>query len=376
MKPATRQRVQEVLRAQKQVITRKQAREAGLTKKFIERRLKAGRWRRPYRGIYVTVTGAVTREAQLRAALLRAGDRAVLSHWTAAELHKLVDREFPVIHITVPEARDPTRWGKIPGVRVHRSDVILDEKRLAAKTLRCTSLDDTVIDLINTCVTFDAAYDWICKALGGGFTTVQRFQLAMSERRRVRYRRDIQRVLEAAGGALSWLELRYVRGVEAPHGLPKASRQVRVRQDTGNRYLDNLYKEYKACMELDGAVAHPREEQWEDKDPGPVEPGPPPGRHGAVRRTAPADQRGHVPDGGRRRQHPERPRPSRGLRVHPPQLCRARLRGPLIRLRAYRDARHRRSGRGQFSRWILRARAAAPTAPTRMATSARLNVAG
>jgi predicted transcriptional regulator of viral defense system/very-short-patch-repair endonuclease len=252
--------------AQKRVITRQQARKAGLTRRFIDKRLKSGRWRRPYRGVYVAVTGSVTREAQLRAALLRAGERAVLSHWSAAELHKLIDKPFSVIHITVPEARDPARWGKIPGVRIHRSDVFLNEQHLAAKTLPCTSLEDAVIDLINTCETFDAAYNWICKALGGGFTTVQRFKSAMEERKRVRYRRDIQRVLEAASGALSWLELRYVRGVEAPHGLPKASRQVRVRQDTGNKYLDNLYEEYKACMELDGAVAHPEDEQWKDKD--------------------------------------------------------------------------------------------------------------
>lgn len=262
----TKRGVQQVLRAQKQVITRKQARKAGLTRRFIDKRLKSGRWQRPYRGVYVTVTGSVTREAQLRAALLRAGDRAALSHWSAAELHKLTEKPFAVIHITVPKGRDPARSGKIPGVRIHRSDVILDEKHLSTKTLPCTRLDDTVIDLINSCETFDAAYNWICKALGGGFTTVQRFQASMDERRRMRYRRDIQRVLQAADGALSWLELRYVRGVEAPHGLPRASRQVRVRQDTGNKYLDNLYEEYKACMELDGAVAHPQDEQWKDKD--------------------------------------------------------------------------------------------------------------
>jgi predicted transcriptional regulator of viral defense system len=266
VKPGTKRDVQRVLRAQKQVITRKQARKAGLTRRFIDKRLKVGRWRRCYRGVYVAVTGSVTREAQLRAALLRAGGHAVLSHWTAAEIHKLIDKPFPVIHITVPRARDPARCGKIPGVRIHRSDLILDDGHRARKTLPITSVEDTVIDLINSCVTFDAAYNWMCKALGGGFTSVQRFESAMEQRKRMRYRRDIQRALEAAGGALSWLELRYVRGVEAPHGLPKASRQVRVRQDTGNKYLDNLYEEYKACMELDGAMAHPEDEQWRDKD--------------------------------------------------------------------------------------------------------------
>jgi hypothetical protein len=88
----------------------------------------------------------------------------------------------------------------------------------------------------------------------------------MQQRKRIRYRADIERVLEAASGALSWLEARYVLGVEVPHGLPAATRQARVRQATGNKYLDNLYEEYKACMELDGAVAHPEDEQWNDKD--------------------------------------------------------------------------------------------------------------
>ena len=62
------------------------------------------------------------------------------------------------------------------------------------------------------------------------------------------------------------LERRYVRYVERPHGLPSATRQARVWHGTGNRYLDNLYDEYRACVEIDGAAAHPADEQWRDKD--------------------------------------------------------------------------------------------------------------
>jgi very-short-patch-repair endonuclease len=61
------------------------------------------------------------------------------------------------------------------------------------------------------------------------------------------------------------LEYRYVRRVERPHGLPVARRQARIRQRTGNRYLDNLYEEYGVCVELDGTAAHPEDEQWRDK---------------------------------------------------------------------------------------------------------------
>jgi very-short-patch-repair endonuclease len=53
--------------------------------------------------------------------------------------------------------------------------------------------------------------------------------------------------------------------VERPHGLPAARRQARIRQRTGNRYLDNLYEEYGVCSELDGTAAHPADEQWRDK---------------------------------------------------------------------------------------------------------------
>lgn len=71
---------------------------------------------------------------------------------------------------------------------------------------------------------------------------------------------------DSADGALSWLERRYVHGVEVPHGLPKARRQVSVRQDSGTKFLDNLYEGYQACIELDGVAAHPQDQQWRDKE--------------------------------------------------------------------------------------------------------------
>ena len=53
---------------------------------------------------------------------------------------------------------------------------------------------------------------------------------------------------EAGDGILSVLEYRYVHRVEGPHGLPAARRQVRIRQRTGNKYLDNLYQEFGGVL--------------------------------------------------------------------------------------------------------------------------------
>jgi hypothetical protein len=61
----------------------------------------------------------------------------------------------------------------------------------------------------------------------------------MDARKKMRWRHELELALGDAGeGALSVLEYRYVRYVERPHGLPAALRQQRIRQRTGNRYLD------------------------------------------------------------------------------------------------------------------------------------------
>jgi hypothetical protein len=227
-------------------------------------RVRDGRWQRLQRGVYVTFSGEPLRETVLWAALLRAGPGAVLSHQTAAERHGLIDEPSPVIVITVPASRSPART-PIPGVVIHRSDAIV-RTRHPAMLPPCTRVEDTVLDLIQVVPTFDDAYAWICRAIGRRRTTTDRIQLAMTARKRMRWRQEIALALgDAADGALSVLEYRYVHRVERPHRLPAARRQARVRHSTGNRYLDNIYDEYGACVELDGTAAHPADEQWRDK---------------------------------------------------------------------------------------------------------------
>jgi hypothetical protein len=253
-------------RKQRDVISRPQGKEAGLTGSRMDGRLRARHWTRVHRGVYAVVTGRLDREGQLRAALLRAGENAVLSHYTAAERQGLTDEISELIHVTVPNGRNPVKRGKIRGVRIHRSDVILRTVH-TAKTLPITRVEHTVVDLINDALTFEAAFGWICRSIGRGKTTPQLLLQAINARGRVKWRRDITIVLaDAADGALSWLERRYVRNVEEPHGLPTAKRQVSIRQGSATKYLDNLYEEYLACVELDGVAAHPQDEQWRDKE--------------------------------------------------------------------------------------------------------------
>jgi len=255
-----------LLKLQDEVLAIGQAVEVGLTAEWIRNQVRYGRWQVVHRGVYAAFTGTPPRRAELWGAVLRAGPDAALSHQTAAELFGLVDGRSQVIHLTVPEGRNPARCGRIPGVVIHRSRS-LTQTRHPVVTPPRTRVEATVLDLIERSADFDEAYSWICRAVGRRLTTPDRLVTALNARRKFRWRHDIELALGyAQGGALSVLELNYVRGVEEPHGLPTAMRQVRVSQATGNRYLDNLYVEYRACVEIDGTAAHPEDEQWRDKD--------------------------------------------------------------------------------------------------------------
>src|SRR5580658_8502972 len=94
-----------LLEQQQGVLTRAQALSLGWTDRFIEFRVSQGRWQRLYSGVYATFSGAPSRSCSLWAALLRAGEGAALSHWTAAELWGLVSQPAEAVHVTVPAER-------------------------------------------------------------------------------------------------------------------------------------------------------------------------------------------------------------------------------------------------------------------------------
>jgi very-short-patch-repair endonuclease len=246
-------------------LARSQSTDANISVNTMRSQIDGGRWQRMHRGVYALYTGNPKRETVLWAALLRAGDGAALSHYTAAEIHGLVDTPSQAVHITVPASRHPARDHGIPGIVIHRSDSI-SHTRHPAMSIPCTRVEDTVLDLIQDAGTFEEAYDWLCRVIGRGKTIPAKILDAMNKRKRMRWRGELKIALDdVAGGALSVLERWYAIGVERAHGLPRAARQVRIEHTTGSKYLDNLYQECLVCVELDGAAAHPASEQWRDK---------------------------------------------------------------------------------------------------------------
>lgn len=251
----------QLARSQDGVISRRQALECGMSSDAIEGLLRTGRWQTLMRGVYLIFTGAPTREANLWAAVHRVGADAVLSHQTAAELFKLVDQPSSSIHITVGDHR---RIGPIAGVVIHHSNRLAYAVHPTLAPPR-TRLEETVLDLVDSAMTFDAAFSIACAACQRRMTTSTRLVEAMNARTRIRWRNELNEALGVIGnGVHSVLEYRYVRRVERPHGLPAATRQLKLVDGGRSRYLDNLYGAFSLCVELDGQQAHPDDQRWQD----------------------------------------------------------------------------------------------------------------
>ena len=93
-----------LLDAQCGIVDRRQALRLGFTVSRIQHRLTSGKWQRVHEGVYATFSGPLPREARLWAAVRRAGDGAMLSHQTAAEVQGLIDKPASAdIHLTVAD---------------------------------------------------------------------------------------------------------------------------------------------------------------------------------------------------------------------------------------------------------------------------------
>ena len=253
--------IRELAGDQAGVVSSSQAFTAGMTKGAVTWQLRKGSWQQLHCGVYAVFTGEPSREAELWAAVLRAGPGAVLSHHTAAELARLTDEPSPLLHVTVPAGQ---HLRAIPGLVVHRS-AYLGRVRHPSLLPPRTRVEETVLDLACLAATFDDACGWVTRACGRRLTTEERLRSAMALRGRQRWREQLTQVLtDPAGGLHSVLEFRYYRDVEQGHRLPAASRQVRVMQGKGTQYRDVAYEEYGVVVELDGRLAHRSEDRWRD----------------------------------------------------------------------------------------------------------------
>ncbi len=121
-----------------------------------------------------------------------------------------------------------------------------------------TFVEETILDLAGATEDLDEVVGWVTSAFNARLTSESYLRRAMSERLKLRWRRELHEIIAAAsGGAHSVLEYRYDRDVERAHGLPTAKKQVPFTKPDGSKgFRDRCYDEYGLVAELDGKQFH------------------------------------------------------------------------------------------------------------------------
>ena len=207
------------------VLTRSQAISHGTSYAAVRHNVASGRWQRVFPGVFVTHSGDVTWQERVHAAALARGRGTLVSLECALKLWGLRDREPPIITLAEPEATRRVR--ALPGVRVRR------RRRLAASRrygIPVTSAAQTVLDVIALpTTTLDETIALITRAVATKKVTLADLREELGHHPRHPERHLLTEVLSAAmDGLESVAEYRYVRDVEAAHGLPTMERQVPV----------------------------------------------------------------------------------------------------------------------------------------------------
>ena len=131
------------LRTHEQVITLDEARRLGLSDQQLRRLVGTGAWERIQPRVYRDTSSPRTPRQLAVAAAAAGGERAVISHATAAWLWELLDRPPDRVHLTVPvNARPP-----LQGVVVHRSRDLDPARTVWHEGVRCTDPLRTLADL-------------------------------------------------------------------------------------------------------------------------------------------------------------------------------------------------------------------------------------
>ncbi|HTU32094.1 MAG TPA: hypothetical protein VMF07_22075 [Solirubrobacteraceae bacterium] len=139
--------VAETAGRQETMITRGQLIELGVAPRSVSNAAAVGRLYRVHQAVYsIAPPGVRPRLAPEHAALLACDHGSVISHWSAAWLHGLSERQPPIVELTVVGERGRRRIGLV----VHRAATVNRVDLTRVGRLPCTTVARTLIDISPT----------------------------------------------------------------------------------------------------------------------------------------------------------------------------------------------------------------------------------
>jgi hypothetical protein len=238
--------------AQHGVVTRAQLVAAGLTAKEIEVRVRRRSLLRVHRGVYRVGHQAPSVEATYLAAVLAAGDGAVLCGRAAAYLWGIVKGSAPPAEVIARADR------RIPGVKTHRSRSLDARDRTVRRGIAVAGVVRTLVDLAAELPSEDLAR--ACHEAGVRYRVTPRdVSSVLAKRPNVRGVRKLQKIIDGdVRVTLSRLEARFLRLLRA-EGLPLPV----TNRPAGGRRVDCRWPAHRLTIELDGYRFHNSRHAWE-----------------------------------------------------------------------------------------------------------------
>ena len=222
-------------------VTTAQLAAVGVSRSAIEKAVRSGRLHREHVGVYAVGHRAPSRHGRWMSAVLAAGPRAVLSHRSAATLHRLRDGERRRVDVTIPAGTARRR----PGLAIHRAPLTPADV-MVKDGVPVVSVARLLVDLAH-----DLEPDDLTRALREAqYRHVFDLEatLAALERRPSRVLADLLDDLLPASSPLDDAFLRLL----ARHHLPRPEGQHGL---LGHQ-VDYAWPDHRVAVELDGFGAH------------------------------------------------------------------------------------------------------------------------
>ena len=240
------------------VFSRRQAREAGLSRWLITRRLADRTWTELLTDVYALAALPVTPRMRARAAAL--ATHGVVSHASAAALHGLGIAAPERPHVITPRRIHPNVRGVV-------------EHRLALDDADCMRLDGipvttrrrTIVDLLASSSHADAA-TLLFRSIQQSWITPDHLAAAVAERRGMTGTPQLRELLKlTATGAHSVAEHKLHEILQSTAGMPWRA-NVRVRLASGrSAVVDVLIEEVGLVIEVDGFRFHGADRFQDDR---------------------------------------------------------------------------------------------------------------
>jgi uncharacterized protein DUF559/putative AbiEi antitoxin of type IV toxin-antitoxin system len=246
------------------VVARRQLAAVSVTLSMLKSRVARGQLISLHRGVYAVGHRQLRREGWWMAAVLAAGEGAVLSHRDAAALHGILP---PGSHVRT-EVTTTGRASTSATIRIYRTHSLDVEDVTTIEGIPATSVARTLLDLAGT-----VPKDRLAKAMNEAerlqLLDVRALERALAKtagRRGSGHRIVTEALRELATIGVTFtrseLERRFLSLVVKPYGLPRPAMNAPI----AGMEVDALWREHRVAVEVDGWAHRTRRAFQEDRE--------------------------------------------------------------------------------------------------------------